>query len=297
MLAALPEDRYEVRDVLIDRRGMWYARGLAMEPARALAQSDIVLSALHGGIGEDGTVQRIAAKLHIPFVGSHALPSALSLNKVRARQVLQEAGILLPRAVSFSIENELTTEDMTNLVFSQFGPPYVVKPPAEGASAGIRVVATVLELPDTLADTLESYGGAIVEEYVVGSEAVVGIIEAFRNESLYALPPAYAERPEGELILPHYFRISGAIRHLAPSHFSHEEKRGLETIARQAHAALGLSHYSSADFILSRRGPVLLEVDAHPHLHPSSAFHTMLEAVGSSVGEFLEHAFLLARRA
>lgn len=66
-------------------------------------------------------------------------------------------------------------------------------------------------------------------------------------------------------------------------------------MAKKAHQALGLSHYSSADFIISRRGPLLLEVDAHPHVHETAAFYHMLEAVGSSMREFLEHTLELAR--
>lgn len=296
LLSALPEERYDARDIFIDKRGVWFTRGLPMEPARALFGVDVLVNALHGGVGEDGTIQRIAEQLHIPYVGSRPAPSALSLNKVRAREVLREAGIALPRAVAFSAGNEFTVRDMAGLVFSQFGPPYVVKPASEGSSAGLRLAATVIELPDMIGDVMDEFGAAIIEEYVFGDEAVVGLIQDFREQSVYALPPALAERPEGHAILPYSLRIAGKIRHVVPSPFSHNEKRALEDMARKAHQALKLSHYSSADFILSRRGPVLLELDAQPHIHETSAFYHMLEAVGSSLREFLEHTLLLARR-
>ena len=80
-----------------------------------------------------------------------------------------------------------------------------------------------------------------------------------------------------------------------PSAFSHNEKRALEDAARMAHSFLGLSHYSSADFILTKRGPVLLEVDALPALHEKSALAGVLEAIGSSLREFLEHVLSIAR--
>lgn len=296
LITALPEEHYDIRDVLIDRRGVWHARGIPMEPTRALLQADVLLNALHGGMGEDGTVQRIAERLHLPYTGSRPLSSALSLNKVRTHEILRDAGIVMPRAVAFRVGSGLDTGEMTRLVFSQFGPPYIVKPLSEGSSFGVLYAPSVLELPDLLADTLESHGDALVEEYVIGDEAVVGIVQDFRNQSLYALPPAHVARPSGNRILPYSLRIAGDVHHVVPSPYPYATKQTLEDIARKAHTALGLSHYSTVDFILSRRGPVLLEVDAQPHMHERSAFARMLEAVGSSLREFWQHVIDLARR-
>src|SRR3989338_2322 len=93
IMAALPEDRYETRDILIDKQGLWPWRGPPATPARALSQVDVVLNALHGGVGEDGTVLRMLERAGVPYAGSRALSSGLSLNKIRPPQVLQEPGI------------------------------------------------------------------------------------------------------------------------------------------------------------------------------------------------------------
>ncbi len=87
----------------------------------------------------------------------------------------------------------------------------------------------------------------------------------------------------------------GSARHTVPSNFSHSEKTALADIARAAHRALELSHFSRADFILTPHGPYLLEVNALPGLYQGASFPPMLEAVGSSTREFLEHAIQLAR--
>ncbi len=52
MLGALPEDRYDMRDIFVDKRGYWHLRGIPADPSRILSQLDVVLNALHGGIGE-----------------------------------------------------------------------------------------------------------------------------------------------------------------------------------------------------------------------------------------------------
>ena len=292
---ALPEEKYDVRDIYIDKQGYWHQRGVAVDPHRALNQIDVVINALHGGIGEDGTVQRILERAAVPYVGSPPMASALSLNKIRAREVYRTAGIMIPRAVSFGLGTQLTTGEMAGVVFEHFGAPYVVKPVNEGASQGIRIAHTILELPDALGDVLDEYGAALVEEFIQGAEAQVGIIEGFRDTEVYALPPARIVRPEGAWLLGRH-HVAEGLHHMVPSDFEHDMKEKLATAARAAHLALGLGHLSMAGFIVTVRGPYLLEVDALPHLHESALFPTMLESVGSSVGEMLEHLINLARR-
>ncbi len=296
MLAALPDDKYDTRDIFIDKRGYWHLRGAPADAGRILSQVDVVLNGLHGGVGEDGTVQRILERAGVPYAGARSQAAALSLNKIRAREILQQAGIRMPHAVSFNLGNALTTGEMSHFVFSQFGPPYVVKPAQEGASNGIRMAMTLLELPDVLGDVLDAFGAALVEQYVRGQEASVGVIEDFRGEELYALPPAHVVIPEGARYLESTHHQGGSLRHNVPSNFSHSEKRAIAEMARAAHRALGLSHFSRADIILTPRSAYLLEVNALPGLYPGASFQPMLESVGSSVPEFLEHAIYLARR-
>lgn len=294
MLAALPEDRYDVRDIFIDKRGYWHLRGIPMDPGRALAQVDVVLNAVHGGIGEDGTVQRILQRLGIPYAGARASGASSSLNKIRAREAFRKAGIRMPRGVSFSLENDLTTGEMAQMVFSQFGPPYVVKPASEGAAMGIRIAPTLVDLPDVLGDVLDAFGAALVEEFIRGQEASVGVIENFRNEDLYALPPARVVLPQDVKLMAPHVHEEGTLSHLVPSHFSHSEKKALADTARAAHRALGLSHFSRADIIITPRAAYLLEVNAVPGLYQGGSFQPMLESVGSSIQEFLEHSIALS---
>ncbi len=296
MLAALPEERYDARDIFIDKRGYWHLRGMPTDSSRALSQVDVVLNALHGGVGEDGTVQRILERAGVPYAGARAQAAALSLNKIRAREVLQQAGIRMPHAVSFNLGNALTTGEMSHLVFSQFGPPYIVKPAQEGGSHGIKMAMTLLELPDALGDVLDAFGVVLVEQYIRGQEVSVGLIEDFRGDELYVLPPAHVEIPDDADFVEFAHHQGGGLRHNVPSNFTQAEKQAIADLARAAHRALGLSHFSRADMILTPRTVYLLEVNAIPGLYPGASFPPMLESVGSSVPEFLRHAIKLAMR-
>ncbi|MDO8522185.1 MAG: ATP-grasp domain-containing protein [bacterium] len=296
ILSSLPEEKYEVRDILVDRGGVWHSRGIPVDSSRALAQIDVVLNGLHGGVGEDGTVQRLLDNAGVAYAGSRAHGAWLSLNKIRAREVLQKAGIRMPRGVSFTLSNGLNTAEMAQAVFSQFGPPYIVKPQSEGASYGIRYALHLLELPDAIGDVLDEYGAALIEEYIKGDEVSAGIIADFRGLELYVLPPVHVKLPGDARFLDSSHHEDALAQHVCPSNFTHAEKRAIEEMARMAHRALGLSHFSRADIINTRRGPYLLEVNALPGLYAGASFPVMLEAVGSSTQEFLEHAIALAQQ-
>ncbi len=202
----------------------------------------------------------------------------------------------MPSGVSFTLSNGLNTAEMAQAVFSQFGPPYIVKPQSEGASYGIRVVLQVIELPDAIGDVLDEYGAALIEQYIAGAEASVGVIEDFRGQELYVLPPAYVILPGEDRFLSHQVHEDATAKYECPSNFTHAEKRAIEEMARAAHRALGLSHFSRADIKLTRRGPYLLEVNALPGLYPGASMPVMLDAVGSSTREYLEHVIALAQR-
>lgn len=295
ILGALSEAEFDTRDILIDKTGLWHSRGIPAEPARALAQVDVVVNALHGGVGEDGTVQRILDQLNMPYAGSDALGSSLSLNKIQSGVILKKAGIRMPRAVSFNAQSDMPVREMARAVFSYFGPPYLLKPPYGGASHGILLSASIVDLPHAIADALEAYGAALVEEYIDGDEATVGVIDDFRGQELYALPPARVMYPDAPFLHADH-HTNGELRYMVPSDFSDSEKKALMEAARAAHRALGLSHFSRADFIMTKRGPYLLEVNAYPGLHEHAGMPHMLESVGSSVKDFLGHSIALSRR-
>jgi D-alanine-D-alanine ligase len=296
ILNALPEDRYDPRDIFIDKRGIWHLRGIPVQPIRALQQVDVVLNALHGGMGEDGTVQRFLDTTGIPYAGSGSLGASASINKVRAHEILAEAGVRMPPFIAFSIDDRMNTAQMARAVFAAFGPPYIVKPPREGASTGIRIAESLPELPGVIGDVLDSYGAALVEQFIRGDHVSAGVIEDFRNEKLYVLPPSVQQIPQGSRIIEDMHHRDTPIQHKVPAHFSHVEKQHIADIARQAHQVLDMRHFSRADLIKTPRSTYLLEVNAIPGLYEGASFPPMLESVGSSIPEFLEHAIRLARK-
>ena len=90
VIDALTAEGYDVKDIIISRKGEWLLHGFVKQPVHALLDVDAVFIALHGAYGEDGTVQRILERLHIPYTGSDAYASALAMNKSLTKDYLKK---------------------------------------------------------------------------------------------------------------------------------------------------------------------------------------------------------------
>lgn len=291
----LQPEKYAARDIFIDKKGVWHLRGIPMSPMRALSQVDVVLNGLHGGVGEDGTVGRLLQKAGLPYAGSRPLQSAIALNKIRTREILGNAGIRVPRGTWFSLNDHISTGEMAKIVFTLFPGPYVIKAPLEGASYGIKIAEHLVDLPDAIGDALDQHGSVLIEEYIRGREATVGLIEKFRKDDLYAMPPARVLVPQGWRMLHPSHYEEGSLHHFVPSDFTPYQKADLMQMARLAHRTLALNHFSQIDFLVTPNKIYLLEANALPGLYEGSSYRKMMDSVGISMADFLDHSITLAR--
>lgn len=296
ILQALPEEKYDVRDILIDNEGTWNMRGLPVQPIRALQGVDVVVNALYNdGIATDGEIAGILKRAAVPYTGTRGTTASLVLNRTWMRSALSDIDIRMPKAHALSARQEMDPVEMARQIFTEIGPPYVVKPVASGASIGLRIVPTIQQLPAALAEMFEEYDTLMVEEFMQGARVSVGVIEDFRNESLYALPPSEFILPSGFAIAEFDAHELPDAGHTCPWIAHHDHKQQLMRHAREVHEKLGLSHYSRSDFIARGSRLYLVGVNAFPELHDTSAFRSMLEAVGATLPQFLDHIIISAR--
>lgn len=286
VLEGLPKERYDVRDIFIDREGVWHVRGVPVEPARALDQVDVVFNALHGAYGEDGTVQRLLDTHRVPYTGSDAFSSAVGMNKPLAKKGLRPSGMAF--AAHAVLSRDDCGEEMLRSVFHTLSPPYVVKPAKGGSSYGVSIVQTFDELLFAVLSAFEHGDTILVEQYVRGREVTVGVAEGFRGEELYAFPPIEIV-PTKSVFFDYDEKYSGHARELCPAPLPREMSETLMGHARFVHKTLGLRDYSRSDFIVARDGVYFLEVNTLPGLTEASLIPKALSAVGGSLPLFLEH--------
>ncbi len=289
-------DKYDVVDIVIDKQGVWHIHGLPVDPMKAIKTVDLVFNALHGEYGEDGKVQQLLENLQAKFTGSGSLASALAMNKIRSKEIFQKNGLKTPlHKVLSKPESDGGLEVQALLIFRHFTMPVVLKPVDKGSSIGISVANDFESLKDAMRRLYEMYPQILVEEYIVGKEATVGVIEKFRNQDLYSLLPTEIELPKQKKLFDYETKYSGTATERTPGNFNSTEREALQKIAKIAHEALGLRHYSRSDFVVHpKRGIYILETNSLPGLGENMLLVNSLKHVDLTLGDFLDHIINLS---
>ena len=223
-----------------------------LEPLLEPPGFDRAWIALHGRGGEDGLMQGALETLGIPYTGSGVLGSALSMDKLRSKQLFAAAGLSTPRWRVMRSSAEATH------IVAELGLPLIVKPAGEGSSVGMSKVATAEELPAAFAEAARWSGPVLVEEWITGGEYSVGVL-------LDTVLPAV------RIETPHVFYdyeakyFSDETRYHCPCGLAPESEAEYAALVRQAFEAVAASGWGRVDFLLPEDGvPRFLEVNTIP---------------------------------
>ncbi|PIT96627.1 D-alanine--D-alanine ligase [Candidatus Campbellbacteria bacterium CG10_big_fil_rev_8_21_14_0_10_35_52] len=292
VLKNLPEEKYEARDIFISKNGEWHFRGIPIAPEKIINQMDVIFNAMHGQYGEDGSVQRILDTFSVPYTGSAAFASAISMNKLLTKQGIESYDINTPEYTIIEKSDNLE-KDILN-IFRSFCQPSVIKPINGGSSIGVSLAKDFSSFREGIFKALEYSPKILIEEYIRGREVTCGVIENFRGEELYALMPVEIIPINKNSFFDYGAKYDGKTREICPSSFDRIIKDEIQLLAIKAHKALGLRHYSRSDFIVSPRGIYFLEVNTLPGLTKESLLPKSLAAGGTTLSEFLDHLVKLA---
>lgn len=130
---------------------------------------EVVYNNLHGKGGEDGTIQAVLDILEIPYTHSSMLASAIGMDKPVAKRLAASVGVRVPQGMVVGKDDVMKQHVME--------PPYVVKPPCEGSSVGVRII---MERDNQLPLDMESWAfgeEVLVEEYIPGRELTTAVLD------------------------------------------------------------------------------------------------------------------------
>lgn len=258
------------------------AAGATLERfVRSMPQSvDLVFVALHGGDGENGTLQAVLDLAQIPYTGSGVLASALAMDKAMSKRIFVQEGIPTPEWVErWAPEDparpwhpELSDEDLARLG----GFPIVVKPNDQGSTVGVTVVEGRTRLRDAFL-AARRYGRlALVERYIPGREVTVSVLDG------RALPVVEII-PEGGFYDYEHKYTSGASRYEVPAKLPPETSERLLSLGLRACRALRCRGVARVDFRLHEDGtPYCLEVNTVPGMTEMSLVPKAAQAAGMS---------------
>ncbi len=286
-------DKYIPIDVFISKDNIWHIDGVEILPAKLFQGIDVVFNALHGQYGEDGKIQQFLNQHNVKYTGSGALASAIAMNKAMAKEIFKKTGF--KTAISKTIKKGEHTEDLAHQIFRTFPMPAIVKPAGSGSSYGITLVKTAKDIDTAIKEAFKYSDTILIEEFIQGREATCGVIEKFKGKDIYPLLPIEIIKPLEHEFFDYNAKYSGQSQEICPGNFSAEESAIIQDLAKKAHEALGLSHYSRSDFIVNpKRGIYILETNTLPGLTKESLMPKALAAIGSSLPQFLDHVITLA---
>lgn len=248
---------------------------------------DVVVIALHGPGGEDGTVQGMLEVLGIPYTGSGVLASALAMDKAMAKRVLTSAGVLMPRDVTIHRDENSYLSLVGSLPL-----PWIVKPNSQGSSLGMTfLVKSVDELKEALEVAFAHDDTAIVEQYITGTEITVPILG---NRELELLPIVEIVPVSGVYDYASKY-TPGATDEIVPARISSAAASAARRIAETCHRTLGCRGMSRTDMIVTPAGDIYtLEVNTIPGMTPTSLLPRSAGAAGYSFPQLLDRLIALA---
>jgi len=261
--------------VEISACGSWLAGGRELDAPAALAELqevDVFFLALHGGAGEDGTVQGLLESCGRRYTGSGVRASALCMDKAATRALAGALGIPIAPGVTFGARRWSEERRwVMGAIDSLGGERWIVKPRCGGSSLATCVARSSDELAAGVGEVLASGDDALVETFVGGVEVSCGVL-GNRGEALRALPPIEIRPSAGRFFdYQQKYDPQGALELCPPEGIDADALGRVQELAARIHEACGCDGYSRSDFIVGPSGgAVLLEVNTLPGLTPRS---------------------------
>lgn len=152
-------------------------------------QPDAAVVALHGGEGENGSVQTILEMLDVPFVGSGSRACRRGWDKPTGKAVVSNAGFATPDwiALPHSTFRELGAQDVLDAMVERLGLPLILKPDQGGSALGMQVVRDAADLPAAMMGCFSYGDNVLAERFIDGVEVAVTVIEGARAHKQYPL--------------------------------------------------------------------------------------------------------------
>ncbi|HEX4362371.1 MAG TPA: D-alanine--D-alanine ligase [Pseudonocardia sp.] len=261
----------------------WDADATLLDRLRA-ERPEAVVVALHGGEGENGSVQAVLEMLGVPFVGADSRACRRAWDKPTAKAELARAGLTTPDWVVLphATFRELGARAVLAAMVARLGVPLMIKPDQGGSALGTQVVRTAEDLPAAMVDCL-AYGNAVLaERFVTGTEVAISVCA---DPEPRALPVVEICAKGG--VYDYTARYTpGATTFHCPARLPESVQRAAEQVALDAHRLLGLRDLSRTDAIVTEDGAVhVLEVNVSPGLTETSLLPTAAAAAGEHLGQ------------
>ena len=244
---------------------------------------DVVFPALHGPLGEDGTIQGMLEVFGMPYVFSGVLASALAMDKEMTKKIFKKEKIPAPKHFIFTKKNHISLKKV------KF--PCVVKPLTQGSSVGVTIVQKPSELKKALKFALQFGPKAMVEDFIEGREVTAAVLGNNKPRAL----PLIEIKPK----ISHFFDYQakyepGGSEEICPAQINYILTKKIQELAIKTHLALGCRGVTRTDLILHGNQPFVLEINTIPGMTETSLVPQAAAAAGINFPQLLDRLIELA---
>jgi len=238
-------------------------------------QFDRAFIILHGRDGEDGKIQAMLEWLNIPYTGSGVLASALGMDKLRAKMIVEAAGFKTPKY-------KLVTADFQLESAKELKLPLAVKPVHEGSSLGISKIKQFEDLAKAITGAQKYHDDVMIEEWIDGGEYTVPII------SDEPLPSIKISTPKREFYDYDAKYVENTTLYECPNDLSEAEESLLASKSLAIYKAIGCRHWGRVDFMRDHQGEFyFIEINTVPGMTPTSLPIKSARTVGLSYDDII----------
>ena len=264
VVEACKNNNYDVQALTIDRD---YKKFLPL-----FKKVDIVFNALHGTLGEDGTIQKWLEKNNIQFTGSDSISSSLCMNKKECKKILKLNNFLTPDWIELDQVTRLSDNFM----------PCIVKPNAQGSTFGLTYVERSKDLNKAILNSQKFDKSTLIEKYIEGKEITVGIVE---NNVL----PIVEIFPRSKIYDYDCKYTPGMTKYKCPADISDQLSIKIANDSIKIFNLLGCSGYGRIDFIIDKNDNYyFLELNTLPGMTSTSLLPIAAKAFGISFNELVK---------
>ena len=247
------------------------------------AKIEYVINVLHGRYGEDGCIQGVLEFLNINYSGCGVKASSICMDKIMTKKVLSTVNIPLIKSVNVTASNY--KEEVKKLNY-----PIIIKPACEGSSIGMTKVNSEIELDKAMQEALKCDKEILIEEYLVGESATVGVLEKEKEDGTIETfaTPILGFKTKTEWYDYEAKYTKGLTEFILPANFDEKLTKEIQNLAILAHKTCACKGVSRVDFLIYNNIPYILEINTNPGMTDTSDLPAQANAMGISYNELVD---------
>lgn len=272
------KEKYEVIPMVMESQSLDIQKVKEISP-------EVVFIALHGGVGEDGTIQKIFENEKIKFIGCGSEASKLGMNKIKFLDLMNKNSFPTPKGI-VATRGELVDLDYVK----ELGSKWVIKPSNQGSSVGVTIIDNLNDLDGALELAFKYGQEAIIEEFLDGVEVSSGILG---NQNPIALP-IIEIHPKSTFFDYEAKYTIGKCEEIVPARLSEEVTKKIQDYSLKIFKLVGARGFVRFDLMVKDDKPYFFEMNTIPGLTPNSLLPKEAKAAGINYPDLLDKMIELA---